>query len=135
MSSARVDRIPPPEAVRGKTKRRGIGIVLPVPCRFAVIGLRVFRPAGHRVQGPGAAAGLVQLPPLFLRELLIGNEFFHWLLLSFFFGGSQVFLRSPDDNYQPSASFLYLLYFSALKAFAFSSRASASAGKVRRREA
>ncbi len=30
-------------------KRHGIGIVLPVPCRFAVIGFGVRRFAGHRV--------------------------------------------------------------------------------------
>ena len=46
-------------------KRHGIGIVFPVPCRFAVIGFGVRRFAGHRVDGPGGAAGGVQLP-LFL---------------------------------------------------------------------
>ena len=57
--------------------RHGIGIVLPVPCRFAVIGFGIFRFAGHRVDGPGAAAGSVQLPLLLFRELLVGDEFFH----------------------------------------------------------
>ncbi len=57
--------------------RHGIGIVLPVPCRFAVIGFGARRFAGHRVDGPGPAAGGVQLPLLLLRELLVGDEFFH----------------------------------------------------------
>ena len=60
-----------------KQQRHGIGIVLPVPCRFAVIGFGVCGFTGHRVQGPGGAAGGVQLPLLLFRELLVGNEFFH----------------------------------------------------------
>ena len=57
--------------------RHGIGIILPVPCRFAVIGFGVCRFAGDRVDGPGPAAGCVQLPLFLLRELFIGDEFFH----------------------------------------------------------
>ena len=60
-----------------ESKRHGIGIVLPVPCRFAVIGLGVRRFAGHRVDGPGPVAGGVQLPLLLFRELLVGDEFLH----------------------------------------------------------
>ena len=61
---------------RIKYQRHGIGIVLPVPCRFAVIGFGIRGFAGHRVQGPGAAAGSVQLSLLLLGELLVGDEYF-----------------------------------------------------------
>ena len=60
-----------------KQQRHGIGIVFPVPCRFAVIGFGICGFAGHRVQGPGGAEGSVQLPPLLFRELFVGDEFFH----------------------------------------------------------
>ena len=62
---------------KNRHKRHGVGIVLPLPCRFAVIGFGVRRFAGDRVDGPGPAAGGVQLPLFLLRELFIGNEFFH----------------------------------------------------------
>ena len=61
---------------RIKYQRHGIGIVLPVPCRFAVIGFGIRGFAGHRVQGPAAAAGSVQLSLLLLGELLVGDEYF-----------------------------------------------------------
>ena len=62
---------------KAKNKRHGIGIVLPLLCRFAVIGFGVRGFAGHRVDGPGAAAGGVQLPLLLFRALLEGDVFFH----------------------------------------------------------
>ena len=51
--------------------------MIPVPCRFAVIGFGVRWFTGDRVDGPGASAGGVQLPLFLLRELFIGDEFFH----------------------------------------------------------
>ena len=72
--------------IKQKTKWHGIGIVLPVPCRFAVIGFGVCRFAGHRVDGPGAAAGGVQLPLLLFRELLVGDIFFHVVSFRGMFG-------------------------------------------------
>ena len=63
-------------SAKNRIKRHRIGIVLPVPCRFAVIGFGVRRFAGHRVDGPGAAAGSVQLSLLLLGELLVGDEYF-----------------------------------------------------------
>ena len=60
---------------KNRIKRHGVGIVLPVPCRFAVIGFWIRGLAGHRVDGPGGAAGGVQLLLFLFRELLVGNEF------------------------------------------------------------
>ena len=62
---------------KNRHKRHGVGIVLPLPCRFAVVGFGVCRFARDRVDGPDPAAGCVQLPLFLLRELFIGDEFFH----------------------------------------------------------
>lgn len=62
-----------------KMKRHRIRkFLLPILCLFAVVGSAVFRLAGDGIQfAPAAAPGLIQLALFFLRELFVGNKFFH----------------------------------------------------------
>ena len=49
-------------------------------CRSSVIRFRVLGLAGYGVEAaPGSALHRVELTLLFLRELLVGYEFFHML--------------------------------------------------------
>ena len=61
-------------------KRHKAGIVFPSLCRSSVIRFRVCGLAGYGIEAaPGHALHGVELPLLFLRELLVGYEFFHML--------------------------------------------------------
>lgn len=61
-------------------KRHKDGKTIPALCRSSVIRFRVCALAGYGIEAaPGHALHGVELPLLFLRELLVGYEFFHML--------------------------------------------------------
>ena len=62
-------------------ERPGTGFViltLPIPGFVSVVSLAVCGLPGDGIQlAPGLSPGLIDLSLLFLRELFVGNEFFH----------------------------------------------------------
>ena len=90
-------------------KRHKAGIVLPSLCRSSVIRFRVCGLTGYGIEAaPGPALHGVELPLLFLRELLVGYEFFHMLSPLLKCPSDIIAKRSRDvkSHYLPSSILL-----------------------------